>query len=97
VASTQNEIAHLLNFIASTDCVFERNSSLYKHREAVDHIHKKYQYFAGKIKSAEDFINLSATKSSISGKYYKIHCNNQSPINSQAWLLTELKAQRDSP
>lgn len=94
VASTQDEINHLLSFVASTDCKYERNGTLHTGAEAVEHINKKYDYYSDDITSTEDFIEYSATKSKMSGKYYKIHCGNSAPIKSQKWLLTELQAYR---
>jgi hypothetical protein len=94
LASTQEEINHLLNFVASTDCKYERNGTLHNGTEAVAHINKKYEYYLDDIESAEDFIKYSASKSKMSGKYYKIHCNNKAPVKSQDWLLTELVAYR---
>ncbi|WP_346347754.1 DUF5329 family protein [Shewanella gelidimarina] len=64
--------------------------------EAAGHIKKKYEYFLDDIKSTEDFVKYSATKSKMSGRYYKIHCGNESPIKSRDWLLIELKAYRNS-
>lgn len=95
-ASTQDEINHLISFISSTDCKYERNGKMHSGSEAIEHINKKYAYFSDNINSTEDFIKYSATKSKISGKFYKIHCSNKEPINSQDWLLNELKAYRAS-
>jgi len=94
LASPQDEINHLLKFVASTDCLFERNGSMHSGKEAVSHIKKKYHYYQDDIKSAEDFIKHSATKSSMSGQYYKIHCNNKDPIKSKDWLLEALAKYR---
>ncbi|ABV36380.1 conserved hypothetical protein [Shewanella sediminis HAW-EB3] len=69
---------------------------MYNGAEAVEHINKKYEYFSDDIKSTEDFIKYSATKSKMSGKFYKIHCGNKSPVKSRDWLLTELEAYRKS-
>lgn len=93
-ASTQDEIAHLLKLVETTECKYERNGTLHTGAEAVEHINKKYQYYADDIKSTEDFIKYSATKSKMSGKYYKIHCANKAVVKSQEWLLIELKAYR---
>jgi hypothetical protein len=89
-ASTEDEINHLLHFVENTDCRYERNGTFYKGSAAVKHINKKYNYFVDDISSAEDFIKLSATKSTLSGRYYKIHCGDNTPIKSQHWLLLEL-------
>ena len=93
-ASSEDEINHLLNFVASTDCQYERNGTLHNGKEAVEHINKKYAYYLDDIESTEDFIKYSATKSMMSGKYYKIHCGSKPSVNSQDWLLTELSVYR---
>lgn len=96
LASTQEEINHLLNFIATTDCTYERNGSMHNAAEAVKHINKKYEHFSDDIQTTEDFIKYSATKSKMSGKYYKIHCSNNIPVKSQEWLLAELVVYRQA-
>ena len=95
-ADTQKEINHLLEFVANTTCQYERNGSVYDGARAEKHINRKYEYFKDKINSAEDFIKYSATKSTMSGKHYKIHCDNIATQNSSDWLLNELKKYRDS-
>jgi hypothetical protein len=96
VASTLDEINHLLNFVASTDCKYERNGTMHDGTEAVKHINKKYSYYIDDINSAEDFIKFSATKSKMSGEYYKIHCSNMASVKSKNWLLTELAKYRNT-
>ncbi len=91
LADTQKEIEHLLDFVVNTSCKYERNGTLYSGIEAQGHIKKKYQYFMGKIKSAEDFIKYSATESTISGTKNTILCENKPVQNSADWLLEELK------
>jgi len=95
-ADTQKEITHLLDFVANTACKYERNGTLYGGIEAQAHINKKYQYFIDKINSAEDFIKYSATRSTMSGKKYKILCANMPVQFSSDWLLEELKKYRQS-
>jgi len=65
-------------------------------RDAVEHIKKKYDYFYDEIKTTEDFIKYSATKSNMSGNHYKIHCANQLVVKSSVWLLSELDRYRSS-
>ena len=89
-ASVQTEIQHLLNFIAVSECHYERNGTMHDASAAVNHIKKKYDYFSDEIKTSEDFIQYAATKSSFSGKYYQIHCEGNDVIRSQDWLLREL-------
>lgn len=89
-ASVQDEINYLLDYVSKTDCKYERNGTVHNGKEAVNHINKKYDYFKEDIKSTEDFIRYSATKSKMSGKHYVIHCDGQKPVKSQDWLLEVL-------
>lgn len=93
-ASVQDEISHLLNYVAVTDCKYERNGTIHNGTEAVNHINTKYDYYKAKIKTAEDFIAYAATKSTFSGKYYLIHCHDKPPVKSQDWLSAELARYR---
>jgi len=94
--SSQTEIDHLFTFIKRSDCMFYRNGKWYPARDAADHIDKKYQYLLkrGKISSAEKFIDLAATKSSMSGKKYKVKCGKSNEITSSVWLYKELSEYR---
>ena len=40
IADTQQEIAHLLNFVANTTCQYERNGTMHDGVEAQKHIKK---------------------------------------------------------
>lgn len=93
-AFIQDEINHLLRFVNSTSCSYERNGTRHSGEEAVKHIQKKYNYYIDDIKSTEDFIKYSATKSKMSGKFYKIHCIGNKPVKSSEWLLEELQSYR---
>jgi hypothetical protein len=90
----QAEVAHLLQFVRNSTCRINRNNSLHSGQEAVAHIQKKYDYFKKKIKTTEQFIKYSATKSTMSGQYYTVICDGQKPIRTRDWLLRELKAYR---
>lgn len=87
----EQEIQYLLSVVKKTDCLYERNGTKHKGEEAVKHIIKKYDYFKDDIKTAEDFIRLSATKSTMSGKTYQVHCPNKATQDSAAWLKQYLK------
>ena len=90
----QNEIDHLLIFVENTECQYERNGKLHSVIDSVEHIKKRYKYFKKEIDSAEQFIALSATKSTRSGKYYMVLCKGSPKIRSQEWLHKELKNYR---
>jgi len=93
-ADTTAEINHLLNYVKTTECKYIRNGSEHSGVDAAAHIKKKYEYFKDEIRSAEDFIHLSATKSTMTGSKYYIQCPNSSKIESSKWLLGELKKYR---
>ncbi len=90
----RHEVEHLLNFIANTDCIIDRNGSLHNGRDALDHINKKYAYFRDDITSTEAFIERSASKSTFSGNSYTVRCGSEKVITTQQWLLDELVAYR---
>lgn len=84
------EIKHLMKFIEQSDCMYVRNGEEHTAKDALEHIKKKYDYFLDDIKTAEDFIRLSASKSTISGKPYTVKCKEQPTITSEEWLMQEL-------
>lgn len=94
--SVQQEIDYLLRYVENTDCTYDRNGSLHTGQEAVEHIRNKYDYFRDDIETAEDFIRLSASKSTFSGRYYKVICPGVEAVKSQDWLLKALKDFRAS-
>ena len=89
------EINSLLDFVEHSECRFVRNGSEYPGAEARVHLQKKLTYLEdrNKVNSAEDFIELAATQSSMSGRAYEVRC----PAGVQPaslWLKTELQRQR---
>jgi len=93
-ASYKIEIDHLLNYVKNTKCLYERNGDRHSGVNAHKHISKKYKYFEDDIQSAEDFIRLSATQSTVSGRKYHIICPDEKRIESGKWLLKELHRYR---
>ncbi|MGF6488786.1 DUF5329 domain-containing protein [Pseudomonas frederiksbergensis] len=89
------EINSLLDFVERSECRFVRNGSEYPGAQARAHLEKKLEYLEerDKINSAENFIDLAATQSSVSGRAYEVRC----PAGVQpadTWLKTELQRQR---
>jgi len=95
-ANTETEIQHLLNYVATTSCQYERNGDFHSGIDAKKHINKKYDYYKDDIHSAEDFIKYSATQSTITKKKYKIHCADSPVEYSRDWLLEELSRYRNT-
>ena len=91
------EINHLFQFVQNSGCEFERNGTKHSPEEAVKHIMKKYDYYKSEIKNTEALIEFTATKSVITRIKYLIHCPNDHVIESQKWLLLELKRFREVP
>ena len=85
-----DEVNHLLEFVKNSQCVINRNGTDHSAEKAVKHIQSKYDYYRNKIETTEDFINLSATKSTVSGNHYTVSCPGDKVINTQDWLLAEL-------
>ena len=90
----QTEINHLLEFLQNSECQFERNGKIHSGKNTVNHVRKKYNYFKNKIDSTEKFIEYSATKSTMSGKYYMVLCKDEPKAITRDWLLQELKNYR---
>ena len=90
----RQEVDHLLAFVKNSGCIINRNGSEYLAEEGISHIEIKYDYFRDDINSTEEFIELSATKSTMSGDYYMVKCTGKKAIKTQDWLLTELKRYR---
>ena len=90
----QDEVEHLINFVKNTSCQINRNGEYHIGAKAIAHIQKKYRYFKDDISTTEQFIDYSATKSTMSGKYYMVKCGGQEPEKTRDWLLKELKKYR---
>lgn len=93
------EIDALLKRLRTSGCSFQRNGTWYEAAKATEHLQTKRAYFdkKGKLSSAEDFIRLAATESSMSGKAYQVKCPDQPQVPSARWLLAELAKLRAAP
>ncbi|MBL1259041.1 MAG: DUF5329 family protein [Thiotrichaceae bacterium] len=94
-SAQRHEVEHLLNFIANTTCIITRNGSLHNGPEALSHIKRKYAYYREAITSTEEFIERSASKSTLSGEAYTVRCADRAVIATREWLLYELGEYRD--
>jgi hypothetical protein len=96
-APVRAEIDALLARLQASGCQFNRNGVWHGGAEASDHLLRKLEYIEAKgtIKSAEQFIDMAASKSSSSGKPYQVRCGGQAPVESKQWLTEQLKFIRD--
>ena len=85
------EVNHLLAFIKESGCIINRNGTDHPAVKGISHIEKKYDYFRDDITSTEEFIEYSATKSTMSGDFYMVSCPGKETIRTQDWLMAELK------
>jgi hypothetical protein len=74
---------------AMQNVVFIRNGKEYSSNKAADHLHLKWKKAGRYVKTAEDFIALCGSKSSISGKPYKMRFPD-GRIENSAVVLKEL-------
>ena len=91
-AIAQLEIEHMLAYVTGSDCEFRRNGFWFTAKEAESHMRTKYSYLESinLIHSAEDFIDLAASKSSVSGLQYEVRCKDQLTVATAPWLQSEL-------
>ena len=91
------EIDGLMSRMVASSCQFERNGSWHKAEDARTHLLRKLEYIEGRretLQSAEQFIDVAASKSSFSGRPYRVKCGAAEPLPSKDWLNRELKALR---
>ena len=86
----EQTIQHLIGFVSGSDLTFVRNAGEYTPGEAANHMEKKYRHFRGDIETPEDFIELCATKSLMSGKPYLVIDSQGNKLRTSDWLRTEL-------
>lgn len=89
-AQAIRQIDHLIAFIEASPCAFIRNGTEYDGPAAADHIRAKYRYYRDRIRSAEDFIDRTATRSELSGRPYQVHCPGAPVLPAADWLRLEL-------
>ena len=89
-------IDHLLRYVEKSGCVFIRNDKEYNSEEAAKHIKTKYDSLLFEIKTPEEFIELAASKSMLSGRPYWVRCADHRPTPSADWLTKELFNYRES-
>ena len=94
--AAKREVGELLARIEKSPCEFNRSGTWYSGPQARSHLQRKYIYLAerGQLGSAEDFVVLAASKSSITGEPYLIRCGAAAPITSAVWLEGELRKLR---
>lgn len=86
------EIGALLSRLETSGCSFYRNGSWYPGGEAKKHLNSKFVFIDahGGALSTEQFIDLAASRSSLSGQAYLVRCDAAAPVESRLWLTVQL-------
>jgi hypothetical protein len=90
-----SEKAKIQYLIASVEALegakFIRNEREYDARSASSHLRLKLKTAGNKVKTAEDFIKLCASKSSITGEPYLIRFADGTTVKSEVFFRNTLK------
>ncbi len=92
------EIDVLMSTLEASGCEFNRNGNWYSGTEAKAHLLRKLKYLEdrGMVQTTEQFIELAAAGSSMSGQPYLVRCGNGIPVSSGTWLLSQMQAMRSA-
>ena len=82
--------------LESSGCRFQRNGTWYDAVAARGHLQRKYDYLLKRdmVDSSEQFIERAASRSSMSGKAYKVSCTGMPEQDASAWFLQQLRRLR---
>jgi hypothetical protein len=90
------EVDALLSRLEISGCEFNRNGTWHKAAEVKPHLLRKLKYLEdrGAVQTTEQFIELAASGSSMSGEPYLVKCGNAAAVRSATWLSAQLQAMR---
>lgn len=93
--AAKKEIAQLMDALSQSGCQFQRNGSWYGAAEARAHLQRKYDYLLkkGKVDTAEQFIQRAASESSMSGRAYRVKCQDREQ-DASVWFGGQLQKLR---
>lgn len=91
-ATAQREISGLMQALENSGCRFQRNGSWYAAGDARSHLQRKYDYLLKRdlADTAEQFIDRAASRSSMSGKPYRVSCPGQAEQDAAPWFQQQL-------
>ena len=92
------EIEALIQRVAAArGVIFIRNGSEYAAADAAKHLRRKLDASKGRIRTPEAFIDKLGSRSSMSGKAYRVRLPDGRVVDSAAWLnglLADIRAGR---
>lgn len=90
----EDEIEYLIAAVGESGCTFIRNGSRHDAGNAASHMRLKYRRGKRYAATAELFIERLASKSSLTGKPYRIECPGSDAVPSGEWLTARLQEYR---
>lgn len=88
----KNKIEFLISAVGNLKGTqFIRNGTEYNGKEAAEHLRMKLQKAGDRVRTADDFIRLCASKSLLSGKPYLIRSSDGKTITSEEFFREKLK------
>ena len=88
------EIDYLLDTVATSDCVFIRNGKEHSPDDARSHLELKRKRGKRYFDTTEEFIARIASKSSWSGRPYRIRCGDDAGQPAFDWFMAVLNEMR---
>ncbi|WP_232207608.1 DUF5329 domain-containing protein [Pseudoxanthomonas sp. J35] len=90
------EIQALIARIGDSACRFQRNGRWHEADEAQSHLQRKYDWARrrGMSGDAEAFIGRAASRSSLTGRPYKVACAGQPERDAGDWFRAQLRELR---
>lgn len=101
VAKVMTEAEKINALIVSVEtlpgAVFIRNGGEHDAKKAADHLRLKLRGAGRRVKTAEDFIRLCASESSLTGRKYRIRFANGNSVDSEQFLKEQLQRLEAAP
>lgn len=90
------EIDALVAAVGASDCEFQRNGRWHAPAAAQKHLQRKLAHARreGREGTAEEFIELVASRSSLTGRAYRVRCGDGGEVPSAQWFESELQRLR---
>ncbi|KAF1693213.1 DUF5329 family protein [Pseudoxanthomonas daejeonensis] len=97
-SASDSEIRALIARLGDSSCRFQRNGRWYDAAAAQAHLQRKYDWARkrGMSGDAESFIAQAATRSSFSGRAYRVDCPGQAQAEAAPWFTAQLAELRTS-
>jgi len=97
-ADPKVEIDALIEALATSGCEFQRNGTWHGAARARAHLQRKYDWLRKRdlAGTPELFIERAASRSSASGRAYRVRCPGQPETSSAEWFGARLRRLREA-